>query len=570
MKKMLATILAFTIVLGILAACGTAGDAVDAVTGDTAAQAEQPAQGGQQQAEAPPAAGSRIEGGTLIAGGAIIDAQLAANNPFLPHGQIAIAILDYIYERLLFMNVVSGELEPMLATGFEWSPDYLELIFTIREGVVWHDGAPFGPDDVVFTFDILRDYPIFDRHALWSRLRNVRAEGNTVVFELYDVFLSLPFFMDEIRIVPKHLWQDLPDASLHLNPTPVGTGPFMWRTHNIGTDVQLDANPNYYLGAPIADEMLFLLYNNTINLSLALLNGDLHWAHGISVQFVPEFRSTPNAVLQNLPGLNVFVVNLNHEHELLADPVVRRAMAMAINQYDLRTRVEHGVVFPQSIGFLPDGFGEFVSREAYETLDFDAAGAVELLEAAGYVRGSDGIFVAPNGSRLSFTYHNQTASPSQQMAAGMIQQWLLNIGVEILPRLGTGPELTHLQQTGQFELIQRHIIIPPDPIGALNSVFHSSMTAPTGYPTPGLNFFRYRNPVVDALLDEAASSTDTARRIEIAHEIQMILAEDTVFLPMYGTGVRIPHFRDQNVGGWRDDAPVIANRNVIHLYLTQQ
>ena len=567
MKRVLASILTLTMVLSILAACAPAEGG-----GEPAEQAvtPPPAQGAAPADVTPAAPGTPMQGGTLITGGAIIDAQLAANNPFLPHGQIAIAILDYIYERLLFMNVVSGELEPMLATGFEWGPDYLSLIFTIREGVVWHDGAPFGPDDVVFTFGVLRDYPIFDRHALWSHIRDVRAEGNTVVFDLHHVFLSLPFFMDEIRIVPRHLWENLPDASLHLNETPVGTGPFIWRSHTVGTEVHLDANPYYYLGAPIVDDMLFLLYNNTINLSLALLNGDLHWSHGISVQFVPEFRNAPYAVLQNLPGLNVFVVNLNHEHELLADPAVRRAMAMAINQYDLRTRVEHGVVFPQSIGFLPDAFGDYVSREAMEALNFDPAGAIEVLEEAGYVRGSDGIFAAPDGNRLSFTYHNQTASPSQQMAAGMIQQWLLNIGIEILPRLGTGPELTHLQQTGQFELIQRHITVPPDPIGTLNSVFHSSMTAPTGYPTPGLNFFRYRNPAVDALLDEAVISTDQARRMEIAREIQMILAEDTVFLPMYGTGPRFPHFRGLYVGGWRDDAPIVANRNIIYLYLKQR
>jgi len=481
-------------------------------------------------------------------------------------------VLDFIYERLLFINNATGVLEPMLAENYEWSPDFKELILTIREDVQWHDGHPFTAEDAAFTFEVMRDNPVLDRFAFWQRISNVRANGNKFIIELNEPYLSLPFFLNDVRIVPKHIWETFPDIPQELNEIPVGTGPFMWRSMNIGTDVQLDANPNYYLGAPMVDDMLILMYNSAPNLSLAVLNGDLHISPGLAMPFIPEFRTMPGAVIQIISGYAMWAVNINHEHELLSDPIVRRAMAMAVNQNDLIVRAEQGVVFPTSPGFLPAVFGEFVSMDAFNSLQFDPAGAVELLESNGFVRGSDNIFSTPDGQRLSFTYHNASGAPAQQMAAGMIQQWLLNIGIEILPRLATWPELTSMLQTGEYQLLQNSIGVPPDPFAALNTVFHSSMTAPTGTPTPGLNYFRFRNATVDSLLDEAAVSTDEARRKEIFMEVQDIVAENSIFLPMYNTGPRNYFWVDyegQRVGGFPavDEVSIFANRAIINLYL---
>ena len=574
MKKLI-LILAVIMALGLLAACRSdapapAATPAPAAQEQPAAQTPAPADTAEpEDEEDEPVPGAPIPGGTLITGGHIVDAQLVAINPFLPL-QTAIHVLDIIYERLLFFNHVQGELIPMLATGFEWSDDYMQLIFPIREGVRWHDGQPFIPEDVVFTFEALRDNPVLDRFGLWQVIGDVNAVGNTVVFDLTAPFLSLPFYMDEIRIVPRHIWENVPDIVMELNPTPTGTGPFIWRSHTIGTDVQFDANPDYWGGAPYVDELLFLTFSTAPNLSLAVLNDDMHTSFGLAMPFIPEFRAIPGSNIQIMSGFSMWAVNINHEDELLADPVLRRAMSMAINQHDLIHRVEQSVVFPTSPGFLPAAFGDLVCQETFYSLSFDPAGAVELLEEAGYVRGSDGIFATPDGRRLSFTYHNASGAPAQQMAAGMIQQWLLNIGIEILPRLATWPELTAMLQNGNFQLLQNSITVPPDPFAALNSVFHSSMTAPTGTATPGLNYFRYRNPVVDALLDEAATSTDEARRRDIFIEIQQILANDAVFLPMYNTGPRQFYFDGPLFGGFADDVPVLSNFGLVRIHRIQE
>ena len=583
MKRLFATILILVLTMSLLAACGQNDGAPAAPPGappgapagtptpatqDPAAPAAQDGET-EETPEGPPAPGTPLRGGTLITGFHVVDAQLVAINPFLPL-QTAFQVLDLMYERLLFFNYVTGELMPMLATGYEWSADFMQLTFTIRDGVTWHDGQPFTAEDVVFTFEALRDNPVLDRFALWNVINSVSASGNNVVVNLDTPFLSFPFYMHEVRIVPAHIWSNVPDVVTELNERPIGTGPFIWRSHTVGTDVQFDANPNYWGGAPYVDELLFLTFSTAPALSLAMLNNDMHTSFGLAMPMIPEFRTIPGATIQIMSGLNMWAVNVNHEDPLLSDPIVRRAMAMAINQNDLIHRVEHSVVFPTSPGFLPMVFGDLVCQTAFNSLDFDPAGAVELLESAGFERGTDGVFATPDGRRLSFTYHNASGAPAQQMAAGMIQQWLLNIGIEILPRLATWPELTRMLETGEFQLLQNQIVVPPDPFAALNSVFHSSMTAPTGTTTPGLNYFRYRNPVVDALLDEAAISTDEARRRAIFFEIQNIIAEDAVFLPMYNTGPRHFFFDGPFLGGFADDVPILSNFGIIQIHWVQQ
>ena len=509
--------------------------------------------------------GTPVEGGTLIIGEYILDSQLAARNPFFP-SNTAMGVLDFIYERLMYFNPISGILEPQIATGYEWSDNYMTLTFTIRDGNRWHDGRPVTADDVVFTYTVLKNYPVTDRFSLWNRISSVTAQGNRVIFRLSQNFTSLPFYTNEIRIVPKHIWESIPNIAEFLNPNPVGSGPFTWGTYNTGTDVQLKAYKQYWLGAPKVDNFIIRLYNTSPNTTLALLRQDIYATMGtIAMANIPEILSRPHAKMQLYAGLSNFVVLLNLENEMLADVNVRRAMTMAINTTDLIVRAEYNGVFPTSSGFLPFLFGDLLSDNAKKDHVYDPAGAVRILENAGYTRGSDNIF-QKDGKRLSFTYHNASGAPAQQMEAGMIQQWLLNIGIEIIPRLATWPELTALAQSGRYNLLQMGIGFPPDPFAALNTSFHSSMTAPTGQNTLGTNYFRYRNPRVDALLDEVSTVVDPARQKQLYGQIQDILIDEVPFLPMYNAGGHVPYYDGGRYMGWADDVPIFANRAIIHVY----
>jgi peptide/nickel transport system substrate-binding protein len=504
-------------------------------------------------------------GGTLIIGEFIQDAHMAAKNPFFP-ANTNDTVLDLLYDHLMFFNPILGELEPELAIGYEWSSDFLTLTFTIRSGSVWHDGKPVTADDVAFTYNVLKQAPTTDRFSLWSRLSSVTAEGNKVIFKLSQTFTSLPLYTSDIYIVPKHIWEALPSIPEERNASPVGSGPFQWVAYNMGTDIQFKANKSYWRGAPKVDSFIIRIYNSSANLTLGLLRGDVHATAGtFAMPNMTEFLSKPNAKMQKYAGLNNYMVIMNLENEMLADPAVRRAMRMAINTTDLIVRGEYNGVFPTSIGFLPSLFGELQSENAKKPMVYDPAAAQKILTDAGYSKGQDGIY-QKGGKRLSFTYHNASGAPAQQMEAGMIQQWLLNIGIEIIPRLATWAELTQLLQTGRYMLLQNGISFPADPHAALNTSFHSSRTAPTGQTTPGTNYFRYRNRQVDALLDEVSSVVDPAKQKELYGKIQDILIEDAPFLPMYNVGGHNPYYDGGRYSGWAEDAPIFSSRAVINIY----
>jgi peptide/nickel transport system substrate-binding protein len=510
-------------------------------------------------------AGPQSGGGTLVIGETVLDTQMATKNPFFPSNTKQ-ALLPFMYERLMYFNPISGELEPEIATSYEWSDNFMTLIFTLRQGDVWHDGQPVTPDDVVFTYNALKKEPVLDRFSLWSKLSSVSAEGDKVIFKLSQSFTSLPFYSNDIFIVPKHIWEKLPSIAEALNQTPVGSGPFVWSAYNTGTDVQFKANKNYWRGAPKVDNLVVQIYNNAPNLTLALLRGDVQATlETIAMANIPELLGKPHAKLQKYAGLNNFVVALNLENELLTDVNVRKAMTMAINVADLITRGEYNGVFPSSAGWLPELFGDLLSDNAKKPHVYDPVGAQKVLQDAGYTKGNDGIY-QKNGKRLSFTYHNASGAPAQQMEAGMIQQWLLNIGIEIIPRLATWAELSQLLQTGRYDLLQNGIGFPADPYAALNTTFHSSRTAPSGQATVGTNYFRYRNPRVDTLLDEVSGVTDAAIQKTLYGQIQDILINDVPFLPMYNTGGHIPYYDGARYSGWIEDAPIFCSRGIIQIY----
>lgn len=565
MKALPALLLASALLLtGCSAPAASSGGAAQPASSKAAATSQ--AAGTASKAEAAASkAESAATGGTLRIGEYVLDTQMANKSPFATSG-VFDGMLDIIYEPLFTYNEKKGALEPALATEFAWNDAKTELTYTLNDKVKWHDGTALTADDVVYTMTILKDNPTFDKYALWSKLSDVKADGNKVIFTTSQPFVALPQYMSKVRIAPKHIWEK-EDAANFVNDTPVGTGPFVFDKYTAGTSVELKAFADYWNGAPKVDGMLIIMYNTAPNVTLGLLKGEVDATFGtMAMSSIPEFQSKENAQMDIYAGLGNFSVLMNHENELLSDVAVRKAMAMAINQSDLIAKGEYNGVLPTSIGWLPDLFGDNVNQEAKASLTFDLEGAKKVLEDAGYTKGADNVY-QKDGKRLSFTYHNASGAPAQQMEAGMIQQWLLNLGVEIIPKLATWPELTQLAQTGKYDLLQMGINFPPDAYAALNSCFNSSMTAATGEATPGLNYFRYRNADMDKLLEQASAETDEAKLKELYDQMQDILAKDFVFLPMYNSSGHIPYYDGTKITGWTDyEASVKSNRNLINLH----
>src|SRR5229473_2503864 len=126
--------------------------------------------------------------------------------------------LGLIYETLYFVDVNGGSFTPMLATDYKWNSDNTQVTFTIRQNVKWNDGQPFTSDDVVFTFNTLKQYPAADSNGVWTYLSDVSApDANTVVMTFQKAYPpALVTIAGHVYIIPKHIYGSVGDPTKYL------------------------------------------------------------------------------------------------------------------------------------------------------------------------------------------------------------------------------------------------------------------------------------------------------------------------------------------------------------------
>ncbi len=164
--------------------------------------------------------------------------------------------IGLIYEPLVFVNTITGQSTPWLATAYKWSADDKTLTFTIRQGVKWSDGQPFSAADVAFTFNLLKKYPALDLQSVWSVLKSVTQQGNDVVFSFTQP--AVPWFYyvaDQEGIVAQHVWSKIADPVTYADKAPIGTGPYMLSPQTTPMNLIYVKNPNYWQpGKPLVDQ----------------------------------------------------------------------------------------------------------------------------------------------------------------------------------------------------------------------------------------------------------------------------------------------------------------------------
>jgi peptide/nickel transport system substrate-binding protein len=184
-----------------------------------------------------------------------------------------------VYEPLLVYSRATRTYLPWLATAHTWGAGNLTLLFTIRPGVLWSDGAPFSSRDVVFTFDLLRRFPALDRQGMWAFLTDVKAVPSGVEFTFKRAYTPGFVSIATQPIVAEHRWKEVAQPGSFDDPSPVGTGPFTEVKRFEPTVYELGKNPRYWQpGKPTVDVLRVPLYRSNDELLRAMEGGELDWA----------------------------------------------------------------------------------------------------------------------------------------------------------------------------------------------------------------------------------------------------------------------------------------------------
>src|SRR5579862_9654488 len=206
-----------------------------------------------------------------------------------------------VYEPLEFVNILQSTSPPvpMLATGSQWSNGFKTLTFTIRSGVKWSDGHAFGANDVIYTFNAMKNDKAIDLSALWSNaggpLTSVALQGTNQVVLTFNAPAQTYFYYvaDQTPIVPQHIWFTLDQSKLSSYPDskPVGTGPYTVSSCS-AQNIKYLRNPNYWQSTaahpvPLIKEIYYPAFLSNTPANLFLAQGEAQWGG----QYIPNVQS---------------------------------------------------------------------------------------------------------------------------------------------------------------------------------------------------------------------------------------------------------------------------------------
>lgn len=439
-------------------------------------------------------------------------------------------------DELLFDGLVARDASfhftPALAASWE-QPDPLTLIFHLRPGVRFHDGRVLTASDVVWTVNSIRTGKIISpKAAAYASVDAVEArDAQTVVFRLKhaDNFLLTNLSTGAFGIVPEGSGRDF---WRH----PVGTGPFRFVSQQIDQDVVVERNPLSWSGAPKIERVRFAVVPDAITESLELEKGSGDVAiNSLPMDSLTVLATRSNLAIEDTPGTQVQYLNFNLSDPLLKDARVRQAIACAIDRKQIIQTLLQGRAQPAE-SLLPVSHWAYTGEVA--RYDFDPQRAARLLDEAGLKPGPDGV-------RFHLTMKSSTQEDVRLLAA-VLQQQLAGVGIALDLRSYEFATFYADVTRGAFQMYSLRWIGGNEQPDIFTYAYSTASFSPKG-----ANRGHYSNPRLDALLNEAAESTDTARRRADYVEAQQILARD---LPA--------------VNLWYKDTVVVHNRRLTHVMPT--
>lgn len=488
----------------------------------------------EEDAEGPSADAERttdpVRGGTLVVA--------LTSDPGTLNPAITTSGVTHYASELMFNGLVGlgpgQEPLPELATSWDVEGEGRLYRFHLREGVTWHDGRPFTSADVKFSFDeLLLKFHARTRASITPVLESIETpDEQTVEFRFKQPYAPLLLQLDvtEAPIVPRHLYEGSDPLRNPANLAPVGTGPFKFVSYAAGAEIVLERNPEYFKeGLPYLDRVVQRVIPEEGNRVLALEAGEVDWIWEAPGPDQSRLRETGDFELvrtsRNPGGSNcIMTLSFNLERPLFVDIRTREAIASALDRGQFVERVLFG---EGRVAQAPISSGiEWAHADDLSLPDFDREEAERLLDQAGWEREDDGVRTAqgvqgvPDGTPLEFDFlHFPNFTPYGEL----LRAQLASVGAEVTLRPMESPVFVQAVFTERnFDTNIISYCNGNDPEIGVRRMFDSANIGPV----PFSNAAAYRNPEVDRLFTEAATTLSRDERGDLYRQIQQIVAED--------------------------------------------
>lgn len=434
-----------------------------------------------------------------------------------------------VYSSLIKYNP-SNDIEFDLAKSYDISDDGREYTFELREGIKWHDGEPFKSDDVVFTFQSIKNPSL--QSPLATTFADTEAEkldDYTIKFTLKEPFA--PFISNlDFGIIPKHLWEMIEPVNTplaELNLQPIGTGPYKFKDFKkdkMGNIISFtfESFNGYFKERAHIKELAINFFDIKEDAEDAFAGGEID---GIAYDFIArEFvEGLPNISKYkfSLPRYNAVFFNTNNNADLQVKSV-REALTLAINKEELVNNVLGGDA-RKIDGPILENFSGY--KADLPVPQFDNSKANDLIHKAGWNTVDEEGYRTKEGKRLKFTLYVSDFEEHVRAADFLKQSWK-NAGVEADVQTQSPADIQDKIRSRNYDAVLFGQVVghDPDPY----SFWHSSQRD-----DPGLNLISLKDSDSDALLADARKSTDEGERAKKYESFQQKLIESYYAIFLY-------------------------------------
>ena len=452
--------------------------------------------------------------GTPKKGGTLQYARTTGPTSLDPHGTILagdVYTLNQIFEPL-YVTAVDGSLRPHLATGHTVSADGRTYTFTIRPNVTFSDGSPLTAADVVYSLKRAQSGkgPL---SFLDGVISSVTAAGDSsVVVELTQAWS--PFLSDvsafSNSIVPNNLRGKPADEFF---AKPVGTGPFTLESWVKGGTVTLAANPRYWNTArPYLDKVVFTVVEDENQLIQQLQAGQVDVIDNVPPANVSSLSSAAGVSVVKSSQWSVDLLLLNAQSKPFADLHVRRAVARAVDRAQIVKATTFGTA-EVARSFFPSSLQYYDA--ATKVLDYDLSAARSELAQSAYPNGFSAQLLVPSSNQ------------AWNQAAQIIQASLKQVGVTV--SINSIEEAAYKAAFQKFDF-DMFIDIAINDISDPDEMASFELDETNG----GSNSYwtHYSDPATTALVRQAETEQDSAKRQGLYSQIQQKVADNVPFVPL--------------------------------------
>jgi peptide/nickel transport system substrate-binding protein len=454
--------------------------------------------------------------------------------------------------------VLAAELPTVQNGGV--STDGKSVTWKLKRGVAWHDGKPFTADDVVFNWEYAADPATgavtLDSYAQVQKAEKLDSHTVKLTFAKPTPFPFEPFCGNRGMVIPKHVFEPFKGAKSREAPAnlrPVGTGAFKAVDFKPGDSVRAELHPGYHVAnRPFFDQFELKGGGDAASAARAVIQtGEYDWAWNMQVEddVLRRMEQGGKGRVEIAPssGMEHILVNqsdpwtevegergsVKSTHPFLTDPAVRQALALVVDRASIQEQI-YGRLGQTTANFLntPSRFASKSNR-----WEFNLDKANQVLEAAGWKKGSDGVR-AKDGKRLKVVYQT-TINAARQKTQAIVKSGAAKAGIEVELKSVVGSvffstDVGNPDTYGKFYAdIQMYTTSMdyPDPQSFMVQ-FTSTEISQKANSWQRRNKARFKSDEYDKLWSAAEGEMDPVKRA--AHFVRMndILIQNGVVIPL--------------------------------------